>query len=133
MRKKDPRGDLGRGERQQQVIEALIRKSASLSSIRNYDEVLNSIEEHMSMNLTFGNLLSLHGYASSLESIERLQLQGENTYINTVYYYSLQQESKDNISNALRAHLEIGENDSRQPKTSTAAQESQSLNDTEYE
>ncbi|SFE92451.1 LCP family protein [Alteribacillus iranensis] len=133
MRKKDPRGDLGRGERQQQVIEALIRKSASLSSIRNYDEVLNSIEEHMSMNLTFGNLLSLHGYASSLESIERLQLQGENTYINNVYYYTLQQESKDSISNALRAHLEVGENDTRQPGTSTATQDSQALNETEYE
>lgn len=110
MRKKDPQGDIGRGQRQQEIIESLIRKSASISSIRHYDDVLNSLEEHMTMNLTFGNLISLHQYASAINNIEKLQLRGENLYMNNIYYYQLDEQHTEEVSRRLKAHLEIEDN-----------------------
>lgn len=107
MRKQDPRGDLGRGERQQEIIAALIRRSASISSIRNYDEVLTSLEKHMKMNFSFGNLISLHRYANSISDIERLQLEGQDLNSDAGYYYQLNDQSTHEISQELKAHLEI--------------------------
>ncbi|WP_240374376.1 LCP family protein [Bacillus piscicola] len=131
MRKQDPRGDLGRGERQQQIIEAIIRKSASLSSIRNYDDVLQSVQDHMSTNLSFGNMVSLHRYASSIDDIKRLQLEGTDSYINNVYYYQLKDESKENIRQQLKAHLEVTTNTNNgvsTPPTSSASEDHPSAN-----
>lgn len=106
MRKKDPRGDIGRGERQQEIIKAIIKKSASISSITSYDEVLDSLEKHLSMNLTFGNIVSLHSYATKLNSIESLALEGE---WDGVSYIILKDESIEAVSNAFREHLELDE------------------------
>src|SRR5690625_1422832 len=76
MRKQDPRGDLGRGERQQEIIKAIIKKGASFSSITKYGSVFDSLEEHLSMNFTFGDLIAFHSYANSLNNIESLALEG---------------------------------------------------------
>ncbi|MDA3130938.1 LCP family protein [Aliibacillus thermotolerans] len=111
MRKNDPQGDIGRGQRQQEIIESLIRKSASISSIRHYDDVLQSVEEHMTMNLSFGNLIALHQYAGAINHIEKLQLKGENLYMNNVYYYQLDEQHTYEISQQLKAHLEIEDSD----------------------
>lgn len=105
MRKQDPRGDLGRGERQQEIIKAIIAKGASLSSINNYDEVLQSVETHLSTNLTFGNILALHSYAGSLHSIESLHLAGRDARINGVYYYELDPDSVRELSVTFQTHL----------------------------
>ncbi|WP_096202412.1 LCP family glycopolymer transferase [Bacillus sp. FJAT-45350] len=107
MRKKDPRGDLGRGDRQQEVIKAIIEKGASLSSITSYGAVLDSIEKHISMNLSFGNILSLHSYSGGLNDIESLYLEGNNRRINGVFYYELTEESIGTISTTFQEHLEI--------------------------
>lgn len=104
MRKKDPRGDIGRGERQQEIVKALIKKGASISSITSYGEVLDSLEKHLSMNLTFGNIVSLHSYATKLGSIESLALEGE---WDGVRYIILNDESVEAVSNAFKEHLEI--------------------------
>ena len=42
MRKEDPRGDFGRQMRQRQVMQAVIKKGASFSSLASYGDVLNS-------------------------------------------------------------------------------------------
>lgn len=111
MRKKDPRGDLGRGERQQEIIKAIIKKGASLSSITSYDDVLKSIENHMSTNLTFGNMIALHSYADSLNEIESLTLEGRNIRRNGISYYELDPDSVAEISAKLQSHLELASAD----------------------
>ncbi|MCL7746758.1 LCP family protein [Halalkalibacter alkaliphilus] len=109
MRKKDPRGDLGRGERQQQVIKGIIDKGASLSSIGNYGDVMQSVEDHMSTNLSFGNIIALHSYASGLNDIESLSLAGSDARINGVYYYQLHDESVNELSEIFQVHLGLKE------------------------
>ncbi len=107
MRKQDPLGDIGRGERQQQILEAIIKKSASFSSITKFDDVMKSVEENLSTNLSFGNLLALHSYSSHLNNIESLHFEGDNATIRGIYYYELNSDSINQISTTLREHLQI--------------------------
>lgn len=113
MRKQDPLGDIGRGERQKQVIKAIIEKGATLQSITKFDDILDSIGDNLTTNFTFQNLVALHSYAGSLQSIETLQLKGKDQYINNIYYYSLNEDSVAEVSLTLKEHLGL-ENHSAQ-------------------
>lgn len=107
MRKKDPRGDIGRGERQQEVLAAIIKKSASFSTITKFDEILESVEKNLVTNLSFGNILSLHSYRSGLNNIESINFEGGDSTIEGIYYYELEDDSVKEVSSALREHLEL--------------------------
>lgn len=107
MRKKDPRGDIGRGERQQQVLAAIIKKGASFSTLTKFDDVLASIETNLATNLSFGNILSLHSYSSGLKDIESLSLQGADVTIKGIYYYELDNDPVKEVSEVFREHLKL--------------------------
>ncbi|UOE93817.1 LCP family protein [Alkalihalobacillus sp. LMS39] len=100
-------GDVGRGQRQQQVIEAMIHKAASLSSITRFDDVIDAVGENLQMNLSFGNIIALHTYAASLNNIEMLQIEGDNLMLDGIYYYEPKQESLEEIQKRLREHLQL--------------------------
>ncbi len=106
MRKQDPTGDIGRGERQRQVIKAIIEKGTRFSSITKYDDVIDGLEGNIQMDLNFKEIVGLHGYAGEINKIESLELRGENSN-NGVFYYMLDQTSVDEISHSLKAHLSI--------------------------
>ena len=109
MRMKDPRGDIGRGERQQEVIKAIIKKASSISSITKYGSVLDSLESHLTTNLGFSNMVSLHSYANSLNDVESLSLQGHDSSMGGIYYYQLEEESLQEISDDFKYHLGLKE------------------------
>ncbi|MBM7839874.1 LCP family protein required for cell wall assembly [Alkalihalobacillus xiaoxiensis] len=103
-------GDKGRGIRQQQVIEAIIDRVASFSSITRFDDVFDAIGNNMQLDLSFANLLSLHGYASSINSIESQQLQttGDrrlDTYGNSIWYEDYDEDGLLEIQTAIKEHL----------------------------
>ncbi|MCF6410116.1 LCP family protein [Pseudalkalibacillus salsuginis] len=106
MRKQDPTGDIGRGERQRQVIKAIIEKGASFSSITKYDDVIDGLEGNIQMDLNFKEIVGLHGYAGEIDKIDSLELKGENSN-NGVFYYILDETSVEEISNSFKAHLEL--------------------------
>ncbi|SDO06365.1 transcriptional attenuator, LytR family [Alkalicoccus daliensis] len=108
MRKQDPRGDLGRGDRQKDIIEAVVRQSASFSTITRFDSLLDSLERNLSTNLTFGNMVSMHSYAGELNDIESLTFEGDDSMENGVYYYKIRDASLAEVSSTLKEHLEIG-------------------------
>ncbi|PYZ96283.1 transcriptional regulator [Alteribacter lacisalsi] len=101
--------DLARGERQKEVIEALIREAASLSSITRYGDVMDSVEDHMKTNLSFSDLVGFHSYSDSLDTIESLSFKGTDNTIDGVYYYQVNEDSLAEISTRLRVHLELEE------------------------
>ncbi|WZY00280.1 LCP family protein [Bacillus sp. FSL W7-1360] len=105
-RKSDLKGDLGRGQRQQQVIKAIIQKATSFSSITRFQGVMDAIGDNLRTDLQFGHLLSLHGYAGSLDNIEMLQLEGDDMRINDIYYLGLYDESLAEVKQRLHEHLE---------------------------
>lgn len=109
MRKQDPRGDFGRNDRQKEVLKAVIKKAASLSSILKFDDVLDSIGKNMTTNLTFQNALALHPYAQSITSIDSLKLDGQDLWLDNVYYFELDEDSVEEVSNTLKKHLGLME------------------------
>ncbi|MCE7791166.1 LCP family protein [Salipaludibacillus sp. CUR1] len=112
MRKQDPRGDLGRGDRQKDVIEAVIRQSADFRTITRFNSLMDSLDRNMSTNLSFGNMVSMHGYAGDLDDIEQYSFDGYDTTEGGVYYYVIRDESRAEISQTFKEHLEISQSNS---------------------
>jgi len=108
MRKFDPDGDYGRQERQRQVVEATIKKVASFSAIMNYQNVLNTLENNMSTDLFFEDMLTIFtNYKSAVDNIEQVQLTGTGERINGVYYDIIPDEEIGRVSEILKEELEI--------------------------
>ncbi|QDI91829.1 LytR family transcriptional regulator [Salicibibacter halophilus] len=118
MRKEDPMGDLGRGERQQEVLGALIDEGTSLSSIANYNDIFDQLQENMSMNMSFNEILGLHSYATSIDEIEYHQLDGENFVENGVDYYRVDDTDLANTQAMLKQHLDLEEERDHDPDAS---------------
>jgi polyisoprenyl-teichoic acid--peptidoglycan teichoic acid transferase len=111
MRKSDPRGDLGRNERQQQVIKAVIDEGTSFSSITKIDDILNDLGENVKTNIPPSKFASFVKLYSKLKNtqINQLSLKGYDQYINDVYYYIPDQESLTDITLSINKTLD-GEN-----------------------
>ncbi|MCD8503274.1 MAG: LCP family protein [Bacillaceae bacterium] len=107
MRKSDPRGDLGRGDRQKEVIEAIVDEAASFSSITRFNPIMDSLGSNIKTNLSFSHMISMHTYASQLNNVESLSFEGDNHTENGIYYYKLREESVLEISNILKMHLNM--------------------------
>ena len=108
--RKNPKagGDFGRGQRQQQVIEAIINDAASISSIQNYDKLFESLGGNLRTDLSFANILSLHGYATSLEKVETVQLSGEPFRgSDGISYVRVDEDSLQTIRAMLKEHLDL--------------------------
>jgi LCP family protein required for cell wall assembly len=103
-RKKD--NDIERGKRQQEILKAIIKKASSVGSITKYDDVLEAIGNNMKTNLTFDEMKSLIHYATtgSKLNIQSLQLKGTDEN-DGVYYYVLDEQSVQEVSEALQNHL----------------------------
>lgn len=99
--------DIERGKRQQQVIEAVMKEITSASSITKYTDVIEAVGKNMKTNLTFPHMTSFITYAiaNTNMSIESIQLQGEDSYINDIYYYELDEEAMEETKDSLKAHL----------------------------
>ncbi|MCM2676264.1 LCP family glycopolymer transferase [Alkalicoccobacillus plakortidis] len=108
--RKNPKagGDFGRGQRQQQVIESIINDAASISSIQNYDKLFESLGGNLRTDLSFANILSLHGYATSLEKVETVQLSGEPFRgSDGISYVRVDEDSLQTIRAMLKEHLDL--------------------------
>lgn len=108
IRKEDPRGDYGRQMRQRQVIQAVIKKGASLSTLTNYDEILEAIGKNVETNLSFTEMLSIQkNYKSTLNTIEQYTLAGDNQRIDGLWYTIISDETKLEAQTRIKTHLGI--------------------------
>ncbi len=108
IRKEDPRGDYGRQMRQRQVIEAVIKKGASLSSLTKYQGILEALGKNVETNLSFDEMMDIQRhYKSALGSIDQLTLEGQGQKINGAWYLIVSEEERTNAQNQLKQHLEI--------------------------
>ncbi|SES41299.1 LCP family protein [Salipaludibacillus aurantiacus] len=107
MRKHDPQGDIGRGERQKEVIASIINEMATFSSITNFNSLMDTVERNLNTNATFNNIVSMHSYASELDNIESLSYDGTAITDNGIYYYQPDEQSVAETSQRLQKHLGI--------------------------
>lgn len=108
MRYEDPRGDFGRQQRQRQIIQAVIKKGASLSSLTKYDEVFEALGNNVKTNLVFSEMVDIQkNYKEAAKNMEQLTVSGTGTKIDSIYYLVLSDEEKQRIQTELKNHLEL--------------------------
>ncbi|QHE63346.1 LytR family transcriptional regulator [Rossellomorea vietnamensis] len=109
MRYDDPRGDFGRQLRQREVIQAVIREGASVSSLWNFDNIFDALGSNVKTNLTFEEMVEIQKhYKSASKDIEQIQIKtGTGTKIDGIYYYVIPDEELNEIQDTLKKHLEL--------------------------
>lgn len=108
MRYEDPRGDFGRQDRQKQIIQAVIDKGASLSSISKIDDVLDVFGRNIKTNLTLTEMNDIQKhYKDARHALKKLQVNGRGQMINGIYYLIVSEEEKNSISSELKSHLNV--------------------------
>jgi polyisoprenyl-teichoic acid--peptidoglycan teichoic acid transferase len=117
MRKSDPTGDIGRNERQQQVIKAIVDKGTSLSSITKVDDILQDLGENVKTNIPPSKFVSFMQLYSKIKNtqIQNLKLDGYNEMIDNVYYYIPKDESIEELNTTLQNALKSKEFTSSTP------------------
>lgn len=118
MRMNDPLGDFGRQARQKQVLQAILKKGASLNSLWKYKDFLSSIQKNIRTNMTFEQMIDIQkGYKNTLNQIDSIAFEkGEGKRIDGIWYYIIDEEELDNVTTILKEHLELKRSSSLEPK-----------------
>lgn len=106
MRKNDPRGDLGRNERQREVIMAAMDKGASFSSITKFGDILSILGDNVKTNLDKDDMQTLFSnYRSTRNNISTIEIKGNGQKIGGIWYYVLPDSEFGRIQSEIDAHM----------------------------
>lgn len=107
MRYDDPNGDYGRQLRQRLVIEALLNKSKSVSTVLN-TKLLKTASENVSTNFKTSEVVTMaKSYTDSLNNIKTDHLQGTGKMVDGVSYEFVPQSEKQRITDEIRSSLNL--------------------------
>ncbi|MDQ0252782.1 LCP family protein required for cell wall assembly [Evansella vedderi] len=112
MRMQDSRGDLGRNDRQRQVVAGIIEEGAQISSITKVGDILDTLGTNVKTNLEFDKMMKItQNYHSTRHNSETLEFSGQGGgRKNGVWYLFVPEEERLHVSNTLRAHLGLDTN-----------------------
>lgn len=106
MRKKDPRGDLGRNERQRKVVTAAIDEAARFSSLTKVGNILDIVGGNVKTDLTMDRMQVLFSnYRQTRNHIQNLELNGSGQMINNVWYYVIPDQEISRIQTEIKGHM----------------------------
>ncbi|MBK3494814.1 LCP family protein [Viridibacillus sp. YIM B01967] len=118
-RKQD--SDIKRGERQQMILEAILKKASSVTSFTKYDDLLAAVGNNMKTNMTFNEMKSFFEYIKGgMPNVESLALKGDDDMSTGIYYYKLNETELVNTQNTLRKQLGLTDSDPSNAQDSTA-------------
>lgn len=107
MRKQDPRGDMGRNDRQRAVVAAAMDKGASFSNITKFGELFDILGGNVQTDLDMKNIQKLFtGYLGTRHNIETLEIEGSGSTINGVWYYVVPDSEFNRINSEIRSNME---------------------------
>jgi polyisoprenyl-teichoic acid--peptidoglycan teichoic acid transferase len=107
MRYDDPNGDFGRQERQRQVIQAVIKEGASLSSLSKAPDIFHAIGSNVKTNLTFEEMMDIQkNYKEAGRNIEQLVVHSEGKMIENIYYGLVTLAEQKRLQDELKSQLE---------------------------
>ncbi|MDV2582151.1 LCP family protein [Alkalibacillus haloalkaliphilus] len=111
MRKEDPRGDLGRVERQQEFLNALADEAMSLQSLTRVDRIAEVVGEEITTNVRirdgFGMLMNLNNF--DRDNLESVDFDTYHQMIGGVSYQTPDQNSLAEARMKLKKHLQLVE------------------------
>ena len=99
--------DLLRGQRQMEVLSAILEKSKSLSSIPAYDDIVDTMGKNLKMNLSLKDAIGLFPFLTSLKSVDSIQLTGYDYEPSGVYYLKLNQQKLQEVKEELQNDLGV--------------------------
>ncbi|MGX2961674.1 LCP family protein [Peribacillus sp. JNUCC 23] len=111
-RKQD--SDLYRGQRQQQIIQAIIKKATTVNAVTKYPDIIDAVGGNMKTNLTFSEMKAFVEYATAGNNlaIENLQLEGEDSREDGAYVFKLDEDKLGELQDVLKKHLGLTSNSS---------------------
>ena len=114
MRYEDARGDFGRQTRQREVLEAIIDKGASFSTLTKYRDILETLGDNIRTNLTFNQMLDIQkNYRSAAQAIEQIEMEStsekiyDEQYGKELYFEIISDEEKLKVQEKLKEQLEL--------------------------
>lgn len=109
MRKQDPNGDFGRQDRQKQVIESILDKTMSASTLLNYKKIFNALGDNVKTSISFSELLEVQkNYRDAIETIDPIYFEkGSGETINGIWYYKMNAKELKKVQKTLKEHLNI--------------------------
>ncbi len=106
MRYEDPKGDLGRNDRQRQIITSIIDKGANVSSITKFDNILDILGENVKTNITFDEMKDIQkNYKGARHNIESTEIKSSGKMMNGTYYGIVDDAERQRIQNLLKEYL----------------------------
>ncbi len=111
MRKKDPRGDFGRNERQRQIVTSLMDKVLSPKTFLKADDLAEEVGDNIETNMKIKEGLAfVQKYNDfSKSSLEQIEFSGADQYYSGVYYFIPDEERTEEIKEELQNHLDYTE------------------------
>ncbi|MEY9978466.1 LCP family protein [Lysinibacillus sp. RC79] len=109
IRYEDPRGDFGRQIRQRQIIEAVLKKASSTSSILlKATDMLDVVGENVRMNFSMKDLIQLQSIYKKMDgNIEQLSFkEGDGKRIDHIWYFIPEETELEKIKSELKVHLQ---------------------------
>ncbi|HLR80892.1 MAG TPA: LCP family protein [Bacillota bacterium] len=133
MRKADPRGDIGRNERQQEVIKGIIDKAVSLKTITKINDLAYEIGENVETNMKVSEGLAFFNEYKDFQTsnIDKLDLKTEPQRLNGVSYQIVDEESLEETKQILKQHLEILDTPSSLSDQEEGAEEEEGMTEAE--
>ncbi|RFU63977.1 LCP family glycopolymer transferase [Peribacillus glennii] len=118
IRKEDKqRGDFGRQMRQRQVIQAIIKKGASVNSLTNFDDIFQALGKNVETNMNFDEIKDIQkNYRPAINHIEQYTIAGEGSRLEDgLWYYIVPEEEKHKVQARLKKHLDLSISTAQQP------------------
>lgn len=107
MRKNDPRGDLGRNDRQRKVVLAAINEAASFSSITKIGSILDILGDNVKTDLNMKRIQTLFtDYRQTRSKITTLEVNGSGKTIGGTWYYDVSDAEINRIQQEILQHME---------------------------
>lgn len=111
MRYEDPLGDFGRQNRQKLVVQAILRKSASINGVLNYHQIFKTIEDNVRTNMQFKDMTEIQkNYKEAFKEIDQLYFKkGHGQDMKDVWYYMPDKDELKELQNELKTHLSLND------------------------
>ncbi|OXM13855.1 hypothetical protein CGZ75_22165 [Paenibacillus herberti] len=105
MRYDDPRGDLGRQNRQRDIIQQVMKNALTVSSLTKANSMLEEIGSNVKTDISFDTMKDLLvNYRPKIEKISQQEIKGRGARIGGIYYYMVDQAERNRVHDLIKEH-----------------------------
>lgn len=106
MRFDDPKGDLGRNDRQREVMKALFRQTLDWKGLSRFQVIMDEVGASVKTNLKLDKLKELLlDYRPAIKEIDTLEVKGSGQKIAGIYYYIVGEGMRRELQSTLQAYM----------------------------